>query len=104
MEAKRDIMARGLSEIGFAVLPTHGSYFISADFRPLGFNGDDVAFCRHITEHAHVTAIPVTAFYEGEGPKYFARFAFCKREEILHEALARMARLFGKRLSGNIGG
>ena len=46
------------------MLPTQGSYFISTDFRPLGFNGDDVAFCRHITEHAKVTAIPVSAFYD----------------------------------------
>ena len=99
LQRKRDIMAKGLAEIGFAVLPTHGSYFISADFRPLGFNGDDVAFCRYITEAAKVTAIPVTAFYEGDGPKYFARFAFCKRDEVLHEALARLARLFGKTLS-----
>ncbi|MBC7637839.1 MAG: aminotransferase [Acetobacteraceae bacterium] len=96
LQRKRDILAVGLARIGFAVLPTHGSYFISADFRPLGFNGDDVAFCRYITEHAKVTAIPVTAFYEGEGPKYFARFAFCKRDEVLHEAVARLARLFGK--------
>ena len=99
LQRKRDIMAEGLARIGFAVLPTHGSYFISADFRPLGFNGDDVAFCRYITEQAKVTAIPVTAFYEGEGPKYFARFAFCKRDEVLHEALARMALLFGKNLT-----
>lgn len=96
LQRKRDILAVGLARIGFAVLPTHGSYFISADFRPLGFNGDDVAFCRYITEHAKVTAIPVTAFYEGEGPKYFARFAFCKRDEVLHEAVARLARLFAK--------
>ena len=46
------------------VLPTSGSYFITTDFTPLRFNGDDVAFCRHITEHAGVTAIPVSAFYD----------------------------------------
>ena len=39
-------MAAGLAEIGFGVLPTQGTYFITADFPPLGFNGDDVAFCR----------------------------------------------------------
>jgi aspartate/methionine/tyrosine aminotransferase len=60
LERKRNLMAEGLARIGFGVLPTHGSYFISADFRPLGFNGDDMAFCRHITEAAKVTAVPVT--------------------------------------------
>ena len=96
LQAKRDLMAEGLSRIGFKVLPTHGSYFISADFRPLGFNGDDMAFCRHITEAAKVTAVPVTAFYDAAGgPSHFARFAFCKRDEVLLEALARLERLFG---------
>ena len=58
----------GLARLGFGVLPTKGSYFVTADFSPLGFAGDDVAFCRHITEQAGVTAIPVSAFYEGAPP------------------------------------
>jgi aspartate/methionine/tyrosine aminotransferase len=62
LQARRDRMARGLGELGFGVLPTQGSYFITTDFRPLGFTGDDVAFCRLLTEEAKVTAIPVTAF------------------------------------------
>jgi len=98
LERKRDMMADGLARIGFAVLPTHGSYFISADFRPLGFNGDDMAFCRYITEKAKVTAVPVTAFYDApDAPTHFARFAFCKRDEVLVEALARLEKLFGTR-------
>ena len=67
LQAKRDRLAAGLASLGLTVLPTKGSYFITTDFRPLGFNGDDVAFCRHITEHAKVTAIPVSAFYDGAG-------------------------------------
>src|SRR3954468_24685322 len=64
LQAKRDLLSAGLARVGFGVLPTMGSYFITADFSPLGFAGDDVAFCRHLTEHAGVTAIPVSAFYE----------------------------------------
>ncbi|WP_149541291.1 aminotransferase [Siccirubricoccus phaeus] len=91
LQAKRDLLARGLAELGFGVLPTQGSYFITTDFRPLGFNGDDVAFCRTLTEEAKVTAIPVTAFYASEGaPSHYARFAFCKGEKVLEEALGRM--------------
>ena len=67
LQAKRDLLAAGLAELGFGVLPTQGSYFITADFRPLGFTGDDVAFCRTLTEEAGVTAIPVTAFYADPG-------------------------------------
>jgi len=94
LQAKRDLLSEGLARIGFDVLPAKGTYFVTTDFRPLGFNGDDAAFCRHITEAAKVTAIPVTAFYEGAAPNHFARFAFCKRDEVLIEALARLERLF----------
>ncbi len=87
---------RAWRSLGLTVLPTQGSYFISTDFRPLGFNGDDVAFCRHITEHAKVTAIPVSAFYDGpDAPSHYARFAFCKRDEVLDEAVARLRAHFG---------
>jgi N-succinyldiaminopimelate aminotransferase len=98
LQAKRDRLATGLAGLGMAVLPTHGSYFITADFAPLGFAGDDVAFCRHITEEAGVTAIPVTAFYDApDPPRHYARFAFCKREEVLDEAVARLRRHFAAR-------
>ncbi|MCQ4160409.1 aminotransferase [Roseomonas sp. GC11] len=91
LQARRDLLAEGLAGLGFGVLPAQGSYFITADITPLGFAGDDVAFCRHITEVAKVTAIPVSAFYAGaEAPKHFVRFAFCKREEVLREALRRL--------------
>ena len=96
LQARRDQLTRGLAEVGFDVLPTHGTYFITTDFSPLGFNGDDVAFCRHITEQAGVTAIPVSAFYDTpDAPRHYARFAFCKRAEVLEEAVGRLKRHFG---------
>ena len=96
LQDRRDLLAKGLASVGFSVLPSHGSYFVTTDFAPLGFNGDDVAFCRHITEKAGVTAIPVSAFYDDpEAPRHYARFAFCKRPEVLEEAIARLKRHFG---------
>ncbi|WP_137124909.1 aminotransferase [Roseomonas sp. HF4] len=91
LEQKRDRLAAGLARLGFGVLETKGSYFITTDVRPLGWNGDDVAFCRTLTEEAKVTAIPVTAFYASEGsPDHYVRFAFCKGDHLLDEALARI--------------
>ena len=98
------------------VLPSQGSYFVSVDYSPLGFAGDDIAFCRHITEQARVTAIPLTAFYDAAGgpaaPGHYARFAFCKADATLDEALARLQPAFpgpargavdGHRVSRNAG-
>ena len=54
-----------------------------------------------------MTAIPVSAFYEGEAPDHYARFAFCKRPEVLDAALARLAAHFAAarpaRLTGRAG-
>ena len=96
LAAKRDRLAEGLACIGFGVLPVQGSYFITADIRPLGWDGGDVAFCRHATEQARVTAIPVAAFYEGAAPDHYVRFAFCKRPEVLDAALERLAAQFAR--------
>ncbi len=94
LAAKRDLLAAGLSRLGFGVLESRGSYFVTADFSKLGFAGDDVAFCRYITQQAGVTAIPISAFYERQAPTHYARFAFCKREAVLEEAVARLERCF----------
>ena len=94
LAGKRDRLSAGLRRVGMGVLPAMGSYFVTADFSPLGFAGDDLAFCRHITERAGVAAIPISAFYEGDAPRHYARFAFCKRESVLDEACARLAQHF----------
>jgi len=95
MEGKRDRLAEGLKRVGFDVMDAQGTYFITTDFRPLGFNGDDVAFCKHITTEAKVAAVPVSAFYQEADVDHFARFCFCKRDAILDEALERLAAHFG---------
>lgn len=91
---RRDRLAAGLRGVGFEVMDTAGSYFITADFRPLGFNGDDGEFCRHITERAGVAAIPISAFYQGGEVKHFARFCFAKTEAAIDEAILRLDRFF----------
>jgi N-succinyldiaminopimelate aminotransferase len=96
MQGKRDRLAEALADIGFGVLPTHGTYFVTTDFRPLGFNGTDEDFCKHITVSAGVTAVPVSAFYEepAQAPRHFARFCFCKNEDTLTLAIERLAQHF----------
>jgi aspartate/methionine/tyrosine aminotransferase len=92
LAAKRTRLSAGLRDAGFEVLRCDGSYFVIADFSAFGFNGDDAAFCRHITEHAGVAAIPVSAFYEGDAPSHWIRFAFCKRDDVLDEAVKRLGK------------
>jgi N-succinyldiaminopimelate aminotransferase len=90
---RRDYLVRELARIGFRVRPPAGTYYVCADFTPLGFK-DDVAFCRHLIEKIGVAAIPPSAFYKNTRyGKSYARFAFCKKDETLETAVARLRRL-----------
>ncbi|MGC0330584.1 N-succinyldiaminopimelate aminotransferase [Streptomyces sp. SAI-170] len=93
MRAKRDLLAAGLTEAGFTVHRTAGTYFITTDIRPLGFD-DGFAFCRSLPERAGVVAIPNAVFYDHrEAGAPFVRFAFCKQRPVLEEAAARLKAL-----------
>ena len=90
---RRDYLVGELRRLGFDVRPPAGTYYVCADFRPFGFD-DDVAFCRHLIERMGVAAIPPSAFYENTRyGKTYVRFAFCKREETLREAVRRLGAL-----------
>jgi aspartate/methionine/tyrosine aminotransferase len=87
---RRDVLVRGLEDIGFAVRPPAGTYFVLADHTRFGFD-TDVAFCRHLIEHVGVAAIPPSAFYHDPADgAHLVRFAFCKDVPTLEEALRRM--------------
>ncbi len=94
LEGNRDYLARELARIGFEPLPAQGTYFLTTDIRKLRFNGSDVDFCKHITEHARVAAIPLSVFFTGDAPQHLVRFAFCKQRRVLEEAVTRLATHF----------
>jgi N-succinyldiaminopimelate aminotransferase len=93
LKAKRDRLCDGLERAGAEVLRPAGTYFANADVRPLGYD-DGVAFCRELPERAGVVAIPTSVFSaEPERVRSLVRFAFCKREDVIDEAAARLGRL-----------
>jgi N-succinyldiaminopimelate aminotransferase len=90
LRAKRDLLCAGLAEVGFVVYPPDGTYFVTTDIRELG-DADGVEFCRDLPRQAGVVAIPNSVFYDdAEAGRTQVRFAFCKRPEILQDALARI--------------
>ena len=68
---------------------------MNADYRPLGFAGGDVDFCRHVTVEAGVTVLPVSALYATPDVDHLVRFCFCKKDEVLEGALDRLRKFFG---------
>lgn len=95
LEAQRDQLCDGLAALGFPVTVPEGTYFATTDVRPLGYV-DGWAFCRDLPHRAGVVAIPHEVFHDDpEAGRPFVRWAFCKRPEVLAEALERLSRAFG---------
>ncbi|WP_096291360.1 pyridoxal phosphate-dependent aminotransferase [Mycobacterium ahvazicum] len=97
LQARRDRLAAGLADIGFAVHESNGSYFLCADPRPLGYD-DSTTFCAALPEKVGVAAIPMSAFCDPTAPhadlwNHLVRFTFCKSDDTLDEAIRRLSAL-----------
>jgi len=91
LQAKRDLIVAGLTGAGFDVLTPEGTYFVTADITPLG-GEDGVDFCRTLPERCGVVAVPTQVFYDDvDAGRRLIRFAFCKRPEVLAEAVRRLS-------------
>ncbi|BCB86795.1 pyridoxal phosphate-dependent aminotransferase [Phytohabitans suffuscus] len=90
LEARRDQLVAGLTDAGFGVLPSEGTYFVTTDITPLG-GTDGMDFCRTLPEARGVAAVPTEVFYDDpEAGKRLVRFAFCKRPDVIDEAVRRL--------------
>ena len=90
MKAKRDRLCTGLTEAGLDVLSPAGTYFASCDIRSIG-ETDGIEFCLGLPERAGVVAVPTMVFYDDkDAGAPIVRFAFCKKDEVLDEAVARL--------------
>lgn len=90
MRDQRDLLCAGLADIGFEVFIPQGTYFVTTDIRTLGFD-DGMAFCLGLPERAGVVAIPHEVFYDDkDAGRPLVRWAFCKRPEVLAEAIDRL--------------
>ena len=89
---RRATLLDTLQEIGFTTYVPEGTYYILVNIANLGL-GDDVEFCRMLTEKAGVAAIPCSVFWNNRrAGRDLVRFCFCKKEETLNEAGVRLRR------------
>jgi N-succinyldiaminopimelate aminotransferase len=91
LERKRDKLFAGLQDAGFEAFKPSGTYFITVDIRSMRADGDGMEFCRSLPERCGIVAIPNVVFYDDkhEG-RHMVRFAFCKRHEVIDDAVARL--------------
>ncbi|CAI5728993.1 unnamed protein product [Hyaloperonospora brassicae] len=101
---KRDRLSRALLDVGIVPIIANGGIFLYSDISavkvPRSFLQPkltyDWAFCRWLTIAKGVTAIPSTAFFSSANKargSQWARFAYCKTDEAIEEAINRLAKL-----------
>ncbi len=92
-QRKRDLFAAGLAEkTRFKLLRSEGSYFQCVDISAVS-DLSEADFCLWLTGEIGVAAIPLSAFYGNGFDQRVVRFCFAKKDETLHAALERLARL-----------
>ncbi len=93
--AKLQIMMDALDGGGLKHVVPQGTYFIMADFSDV-FDGTPLEFTHYLIQEIGVACIPPETFYCQEhahiGQKY-VRFSFCKSDDMLLQAKARLAKL-----------
>ncbi|SCK54794.1 methionine aminotransferase [Variovorax sp. HW608] len=91
-QRKRDLFAQGLAKTRLRLLPSAGTYFQCVDISEVS-DLDESDFCQWLTSEIGVAAIPLSAFYGDGFDQRVVRFCFAKKDETLHSALERLARL-----------
>jgi N-succinyldiaminopimelate aminotransferase len=94
LQKNRDVLAAGLSRLGFDIQPCEGTYFLTAGISKLT-NEKDFAFCERLIREAGVALIPLSAFFKSGEPDTFVRFAFCKQQTLIEQSLERLDKFFG---------
>ncbi|NUT33462.1 MAG: pyridoxal phosphate-dependent aminotransferase [Hamadaea sp.] len=91
LQERRDLLRAGLDAAGVKTYACEGTYFLQADARSWGFD-DGLALCHDLAQRGGVVTIPTQVFYDDPaGGSRFVRFAFCKRREVLTEAVSRLS-------------
>jgi methionine transaminase len=91
-QRKRDLFREGLRRTKFEILPSEGSFFQCVDISKVS-DLPEGEFCQWLTREIGVAAIPLSAFYGDGFDQRVVRFCFAKREETLHAAIERLAKL-----------
>jgi len=90
---RRDILCAGLLKAGFRCQVPAGAYYVMADFSGLSELPDN-KFAEWLTAEHGIAPVPGSSFYSrAELGRTQVRFAFCKTEEMLQQAVERLQRV-----------
>lgn len=89
--ASRGRLTAGLEQAGYAVLPNAATWFVCVDLAASGVPLGDADYAERAVREAGVATVPVSALFEGHGPRNIVRLCFTKSDATLDEAVARLA-------------
>jgi len=89
--AARDHLVQGLTEAGYRLLPSSGTWFVTVDLAQSGLEPDDVRMSERMIREAGVASIPVSAFYAVQPLTGYLRLCFAKDTGTLDQAVERLA-------------
>lgn len=85
-QEKRDLLAEGLKDTGFDVIPSQGTYFLNVCYSRISELPEE-EFAVQLTKDNGIAMIPVSAFYSVPVNQQVLRICFAKKKETLSKAL-----------------
>jgi aminotransferase len=92
-ERKRNFLIPVLQSVGFKCAAPEGAYYVMCDISDFGFE-DDIEFTKYLIREIGVAVVTGSSFYHDKslGGKQ-VRFCFCKKDETLEAAAAKLEKL-----------
>jgi methionine aminotransferase len=88
---KRDKLASGLTDNGFRVKKSAGTYFQLADYSRVNKRLNEFEFAEWLTVNKGVASIPLSSFYSTPQDTTIVRFCFAKKDATIDEAISRLS-------------
>lgn len=94
-QARRDRLLPALEACGYKFVYPKGAYYVLCDIGAHPHT-DDVSYAMDLVREAGVATVPGSSFYsDPRDGQHQIRFCFCKKDETLDDAAARLKRFHG---------
>lgn len=91
-QRKRDVFLAAMHGSRFRMTPSAGTFFQLAEYSAVS-TLDDMQMVTWLTREIGVAAIPMSVFYQSPPTQRYVRFCFCKEDDTLRAAAAKLSAL-----------
>jgi aminotransferase len=93
--ARRDFLCGALAKAGFLFTPPEGAYYILTDYSKFS-SASPAEFALWLTREVGIATVPGSSFHSDPATAHrYTRFVFCKTQETLDAAAAKLSGLAG---------